>query len=85
VVAHGFELADGVVSRFLRVELGEVVPTGIVVDAVGRGDVPDRDEQCATLALRGPRRVAIRRYLAAREVSRVWEIDIAAVPRAPCR
>src|SRR3981189_3195263 len=39
----------------------------------------------ATLALRGPRRGAIRRYLGGREVSGVWEIDIAAVPRAPCR
>ena len=47
MVAHGFELANSVVSRFLRVELGEVVAAGIVVGGVGRGDVRDRDEQCA--------------------------------------
>ncbi len=44
VVAHGFELADGIVSGFLGVEAGEVVTAGIVVGGVGRGDVPDRDE-----------------------------------------
>ncbi|GAQ41500.1 hypothetical protein MPS_5690 [Mycobacterium pseudoshottsii JCM 15466] len=43
VVAHGFELANSVVSRFLGVEPGEVVPSGIVVAGVGGGDVPDRD------------------------------------------
>ena len=47
MVAHGFELANSVVSRFLRVEPGEVVAAGIVVGGVSRGDVPDRDEQCA--------------------------------------
>ena len=31
MIPHGFKLADGVVSRFLRVESGEVVPAGIVV------------------------------------------------------
>ena len=69
MVAHGFELADGVVSRFLRVEAGEVVAAGIVVLGVGRGDVPDRDEQCALHGDVGFERAtagAIRRYLAAR-------------------
>lgn len=47
VVAHGFELANSVVAGFLGVEAGEVVPAGVVVGGVGRGDVPDRDEQCA--------------------------------------
>jgi hypothetical protein len=39
VVAHGFELANSVVSRFLRVEPGEVVAAGIVIGGAGRGDV----------------------------------------------
>ena len=44
VVAHGFELSDGVVSRFLGVEPGEVVAAGVLVGSVGRGDVPDRGQ-----------------------------------------
>ena len=46
MVAHGFELVDGVVACFLRVESGVVVPARIAVGGVGCGDVPDRDEQC---------------------------------------
>jgi hypothetical protein len=38
VVTHRFELADGVVAHFLRVEAGEVVAAGIMVGAAGRGD-----------------------------------------------
>ena len=87
MVAHGFELADGGASRFLGVEPGEVVPAGIAVAGGGRGDVPDRNQQCTLhgdVCPQGPRRGAIRRYLAARWVFRVCEIDIAAVPSAPC-
>ena len=47
VVAHGFELVDGVVAGFLWVEAGVIVPAGVAVGGVGCGDVPDRDEQCA--------------------------------------
>ena len=39
VVAHGFELTDGVAARFLPVEAGEVVTTEVVVGGVGGGDV----------------------------------------------
>ncbi len=49
MVAHGFELADGVASRFLGVEPGEVVPAGMAVAGGGRGDVPDRNQQCTSL------------------------------------
>ena len=69
MVSHGFELADGIVARFLRVEAGEVVAAGIVVSGVGRGDVPDRHQQRALHGDVGFERataVAIRRYLAAR-------------------
>jgi hypothetical protein len=51
-------LANGVVSRFVPVEPGEVVPTGIVVWGVGRGDVPDCDEQCALNGDVGSQRAA---------------------------
>lgn len=47
VVAHGFELSDGVGSCSRRVESREVVAAGIAVGGVGGGDVPDRDQQCA--------------------------------------
>jgi hypothetical protein len=39
VVAHGFELTDGVAACFLRAETGEVVTTEVLVGGVGGGDV----------------------------------------------
>ena len=57
MVCHGFELANSVVSGFLRFEAGELVAAGIVVGGVGRGDVPDH-EQCALKGAVGFERVA---------------------------
>lgn len=54
MVAHGFELADGVVSGFLGVEAGEVVAAGVVVGGVGGGDVPNRHQEGALYGDVGP-------------------------------
>ena len=69
MVAHGFELPDGFGACFFGVEPGEVVRSGVEVGGIGGGMFQiamSMARWTATFALSGPRRLAIRRYLAAR-------------------
>jgi hypothetical protein len=44
LVAHGLELVDGPLFGSVRVESGEVVGAGVVVEAAVGYHVPDGDE-----------------------------------------